>query len=315
MSPEVWRVRGGRLDTRRPLVMGILNVTPDSFYDGGEHLDPDAALGRIHRMAEEGADLVDVGGESTRPGAEPVSAEEEWRRVGPVLERSEGAPVPLSVDTTKAEVAARVLEAGAAVLNDVSGLRFAPTLADLAAEHGAGLVLMHMRGTPRTMQEDTEYSDLMGEVGDFLEAAMATAVERGCRREQIVVDPGIGFGKSAAGNLELLARLPELERLGRPVMVGPSRKSFIGDTLDLPVEERLEGTVAACVAALERGARVFRVHDVRAVRRALDLAEAVRRAAPGGGGARRSAEGPRGGRHAGTHGGGDPGAGGPGEVG
>jgi dihydropteroate synthase len=259
--------------------MGVLNVTPDSFWDGGEHARPGDAVERAREMAEEGADLVDVGGESTRPGAPAVDAEEEWARIGPVLEELDGGPVPLSVDTTKSEVAARALEAGAAVLNDVSGLRFDPGLADLAARHGAGLVLMHMRGTPRTMQEDTEYDDLLGEVTAFLADAAAEAGRRGCRREQLVVDPGIGFGKSARGSLELLGRLGEIAEAGLPVLVGVSRKSFIGDTLGgLPAGERLEGTLAACVAALDRGARIFRVHDVRAARRALDLAEAVRRA-------------------------------------
>jgi len=273
------------LDTGRPLVMGILNVTPDSFYDGGLHFEPADAVQRGLRMAAEGADLVDVGGESTRPGAEPVGAEEEWSRIGPVVEglAVEGS-VPVSVDTTKSEVARRALDAGASVLNDVSGLRFDAELADLAAATGAGLVLMHMRGTPRTMQEDTEYDDLMGEIRGFLDSAVARARERGCRPEQLVVDPGIGFGKSARGSLELIARLGELTSLGPPVLVGPSRKSFIGETLGLPAEERLEGTLAACVAAWERGARVFRVHDVREARRALDLAAAVaREATPAGG--------------------------------
>ena len=274
-----WEVRGRTLSLDRPLVMGVLNVTPDSFWDGGEHARPGDAVERAREMAEEGADLVDVGGESTRPGAPAVDAEEEWARIGPVLEELDGGPVPVSVDTTKSEVAGRALEAGAAVLNDVSGLRFDPGLADLAARHGAGLVLMHMRGTPRTMQEDTEYDDLLGEVTAFLADAAAEAGRRGCRREQLVVDPGIGFGKSARGSLELLGRLGEIAEAGLPVLVGVSRKSFIGDTLGgLPAGERLEGTLAACVAALDRGARIFRVHDVRAARRALDLAEAVRRA-------------------------------------
>lgn len=272
-----WRVRDAVLDADRPLVMGILNVTPDSFYDGGTHFAPRDAVQRGLRMADRGADLVDVGGESTRPGARPVGAGEEWARIGPVVEglAVEGS-VPVSVDTTRSEVARRALDAGASVLNDVSGLRFDPALADLAAAHGAGLVLMHMRGTPRTMQDDTEYDDLVGEIRGFLDGAVARAEERGCRPEQLVVDPGIGFGKSARGSLEVIARLDELAPLDRPILVGPSRKSFIGDTLGLPADERLEGTLAACVAALERGARIFRVHDVREARRALDLAAAVR---------------------------------------
>ncbi len=271
----VWRIRGAELALDRPLVMGVLNVTPDSFSDGGRHLEPGDAARRARRMVEAGADLVDVGGESTRPGADPVPADREWSRVGPVLDRLGDLPVPVSVDTTDAGVAERALAAGAAVLNDVSGLRFAPRMAELAADAGAGLVLMHMRGDPRTMQEDTRYGDLVGEVRSFLAGALEEAVDRGCRPEQVVLDPGIGFGKSAGGSLQLVARAGDFAVRGRPVMVGPSRKSFIGETLDLPVDERVEGTLAACVLALARGARLFRVHDVRAARRALDLAAAA----------------------------------------
>lgn len=271
----VWRIRGGELTLDRPVVMGVLNVTPDSFFDGGRHLDPDDAVRRARAMVEAGADLVDVGGESTRPGAEPVPAEREWERIGPVLERLADLPAPVSVDTTGAAVAERALEAGAAVLNDVSGLRFSPELAELAADAGAGLVLMHMRGNPRTMQEDTAYADLVGEVRGFLAGALEEALARGCDAEQVVLDPGIGFGKSAGGSLQLVARAGDFAVRGRPVMVGPSRKSFIGDTLGLPVDERVEGTVAACVLALTRGARLFRVHDVLPARRALDLAAAA----------------------------------------
>lgn len=267
-----WRIRGRRLDLSRPLVMGVLNVTPDSFSDGGRFFDRDAALDRARSMAEAGADLVDVGGESTRPGARPVSAGEEWERIGPVLEELRGMEVPISVDTTKSEVARRALDAGADVLNDVSALRFDPSLAGLAAESGAGLVLMHMRGTPRTMQRDTEYGDLVGEVRAELARALERARAAGCDPEQVVLDPGIGFGKSAAGSRALLARAGAFRVDGRPVLVGPSRKSFIGETLGLPVEERLEATLAACVVALTAGASVFRVHDVRAARRALDMA-------------------------------------------
>lgn len=283
-----WRVRDAVLSLDRPVVMGVLNVTPDSFSDGGRYLEPGAARERASALVEAGADLVDIGGESTRPGAEPVSAAEEWSRIGPVFEALAELGVPLSVDTTKAEVAGRALDAGASVINDVSGLRFEPRLAELAAEAGAGLVVMHMRGNPRTMQEDVEYGDLVGEIREFLAGALARAVDRGCAPGHVVVDPGIGFGKSAEGNLEILARAGEFSVGGRPVLVGPSRKSFIGATLGLSVEERVEATAAACVMALERGARIFRVHDVRAVRRALDLAAAVR-----GAGRRADGRGPR----------------------
>lgn len=256
--------------------MGVLNVTPDSFSDGGLFLEVDAAVARAEVLVEEGADLVDVGGESTRPGAAPVPLEEEWRRVGPVVERLAARSITVSVDTTKSEVARRALEAGASVLNDVSGLRFDSRMADLAARHGAGLVVMHMRGDPATMQRDVVYEDLIGEVRACLEGALRVAEERGCAPEQVVIDPGIGFGKSVEGNLELLGRLDEFVALGRPILIGPSRKSFVGRLLDVPTEERLEGTIAACVMALERGARIFRVHDARPVRRALDVAEAIR---------------------------------------
>lgn len=274
-----WSIRGRTLELDRPLVMGVLNVTPDSFSDGGRYLRPEDAIARARRLAEEGADLLDVGGESTRPGAGAVSAVEEWDRIGPVLEALRGLDVPLSVDTTKAEVARRALGAGAAVLNDVSGLRSDPEIGDLAAESGAGLVLMHMRGTPRTMQEDTSYDDLVGSVRDALAKALERALERGCAAEQVVLDPGIGFGKDASGSRTLVARAGDFAVRGRPVLVGPSRKSFIGETLGLPVDERVEATVAACVVALAAGASVFRVHDVAAARRALDMAAALLREA------------------------------------
>lgn len=273
-----WSVRGSRVPLDRPVVMGVVNVTPDSFSDGGRYLAPEDAGRRARSLVEAGADLLDLGAESTRPGAEPVSAEEEWRRLAPALERAVELPVPVSVDTRTYPVARRALEAGAAALNDVSGLEGDPRLAELAADSGAGLVLMHMRGTPRTMQRDTEYEDLIGEVVRFLRSAADRARAAGCRPEQLVVDPGIGFGKSARGSLRLVARAGEFRKAGAPVMVGPSRKSFIGETLGLAVDERVEATAAACVVALERGARLFRVHDVRPVRRALDMARAIREA-------------------------------------
>lgn len=256
--------------------MGILNVTPDSFSDGGLYPIATAAAERAFQMVEEGADIIDIGGESTRPGAAAIGPEEEWQRVGSVLERLHGLPVPISVDTTKSEVAARSLERGAAIINDVSGLHADPRLASLAAQWDAGLVLMHRRGNPRTMQDDVVYADLIGEVADGLATSIAVALEAGCRPEQIVVDPGLGFGKSADGSLALIDRLHELAVLGRPLMVGPSRKSFIGKLLGLPPNERVEGTLAACVMALERGACIFRVHDVAALRRALTVAVAIR---------------------------------------
>jgi len=273
-----WTVRGGSVPLARPVVVGILNVTPDSFSVGYQALDPAAAVDRAIQMVDEGADIVDVGAESTRPGAHPVDVEEEWSRLSPVVSRLGRQGVGFSVDTTKLEIARRALNDGASAINDVSGLRFCPEIASVCAEHGAGLILMHMRGEPRTMQADVAYEDLLGEVGEFLAAQAAFARSAGCRADQIVIDPGIGFGKSATQNLELLGRIGRLVGLGYPVLVGPSRKSFIGHTLDLPIEERLEATIAACLVAFEGGAGLFRVHDVAPARRALDMADAIRQA-------------------------------------
>jgi dihydropteroate synthase len=256
----------------------VLNLTPDSFSDGGSYPDAGAALARAEQMIDAGADLIDVGGESTRPGAASVDAAEEWNRIGAVVEGLSLRGIAASIDTSKADVAERAVDSGAVVLNDVSGLRHDPSLADVAARAGTGLILMHMRGTPLTMQQDVEYGDLLGEVSDELERSMRVACDHGCAPAQLVVDPGIGFGKSTEGNLELIAGIGRLLALGRPVLVGPSRKSFIGRLLRVPAGERLEGTIAACLSALERGARLFRVHDVRQVRLALDLAWAIRTA-------------------------------------
>ncbi len=272
-------VRDGIMSLERPLVLGILNVTPDSFSDGDQWLDPDAAIDRAMQMVDEGADIVDIGAESTRPGACPVDTEVEWSRLSPVVPALVRKGIRVSVDTTKLEVARRALSEGAAAINDISGLRFSPGIAPLCAEHGAGLVLMHMRGEPRTMQTDVAYENLFGEVREFLSAQAAVARSAGCSAEQIVIDPGIGFGKSTEQNLGLLGRIEELTCLGYPVLVGPSRKSFIGQTLDLPVEDRLEATIAACLVAFNGGAGLFRVHDVASARRALDMADAIRRVA------------------------------------
>ncbi len=261
------------------LVMGILNCTPDSFSDGGLFAAREAAIRRLHEIEEEGADWIDVGGESTRPGAENVSADEEWRRVGPVLEeaRRSGVALPISIDTTKAEVARRAFEAGVVLLNDVSALRSDPALGALAARHRAGVVLMHRRGDPKTMQEDPRYEDVTREVGEFLGDAARRAEGYGIDPDRILVDPGIGFGKTAAHNLELLRRLPELAACGHPILIGASRKSFLGRVLNLPVDSRLEASLAAHVAAALAGAHVIRAHDVRATVRAVRVADAIRR--------------------------------------
>ncbi|MDI6870877.1 MAG: dihydropteroate synthase [Bacillota bacterium] len=260
----------------RTYVMGILNLTPDSFSDGGRYPTVEAAVAAAEAMVEEGADLIDLGGESTRPGALPVPVEEELRRVVPVAEQlAERLPVPLSVDTTKVEVAKAALEGGVEVVNDTSGLTAAPELARVAQAHGAGLVLMHRRGEPATMQDNPVYVDLWGEVLEHLATGVRRAEEAGVPRSRLVVDPGIGFGKTVEHNLALLRHLEELQVLGLPVLVGTSRKSLIGRVLDLPVEERLEGTLATLVLAVAKGADFVRVHDVRAAVRAVRMADAV----------------------------------------
>jgi dihydropteroate synthase len=275
----VWRIRGRALALDGPVVMGILNLTPDSFSDGGKFLGFDDAVRRAREMAAQGADLIDLGGESTRPGSAEVSADEEAARVVPVLCALRGAlDLPLSVDTRKAAVAREALAAGAHVVNDVSGLAD-PGMADAVAPSGAGLVLMHMRGTPTTMQGLTDYADVVDDVAAELSVSLARADAAGIARDRVVLDPGIGFAKTAEQNLALIASLRRLEsRLGRPVLLGPSRKAFIGALLGgVPAAERDAGTVGACVAGLARGARLFRVHDVRAARQALDVAWAVLR--------------------------------------
>jgi dihydropteroate synthase len=276
-----WAIRGRSISLERPLVMGVLNATPDSFSDGGLYDVPERALARAERMVAEGADLLDLGGESTRPGAAPVSPRDEAARILPTLRLLKSrVSVPVSVDTRRAEVARLALAEGAEIVNDVSALAD-PAMGGVVAEAEAGVVLMHMRGTPETMQRDPRYADVAGEVADELAAALERARAAGIADGRVVLDPGIGFAKTAEHNLELLARLGELARLGRPLLLGPSRKSFIGRILGgIPAEERDAGTAAACVVGLLHGARVFRVHDVRIVRQALDVAEAVQRAAP-----------------------------------
>ncbi|HYG69167.1 MAG TPA: dihydropteroate synthase [Anaeromyxobacteraceae bacterium] len=262
-----------------PFLMGIVNATPDSFSDGGRFLDPDAAVAHALRLADEGADLVDLGGESARPGSPPVSVEEELRRVVPVVERlrARGFGLPISVDTTKAAVARAALAAGADLVNDVTGLAD-PDLAAVVAEAGAPVVLMHMRGTPADMQSRAVYGDVVADVARELEAAVARAVAAGVAPERIVLDPGVGFAKTAEHSLAVLARLPELRVRGLPLLVGPSRKSFIGAVTGAPVAERLPGTLAAVTAAVLAGAEFVRVHDVAPARQAALVAAAVREA-------------------------------------
>jgi dihydropteroate synthase len=259
----------------RTHVMGILNVTPDSFSDGGRFLQPSAALDHVVSMVEQGADFVDIGAESTRPGSRSVPAKQQLARLLPVLRAvKKRVKVPVSVDTTSAAVAQAALHEGADIVNDVSALGDR-RMAAVVARAGVPCILMHMKGRPRTMQENPEYSDLMAEVTGFLAAALKRGEAAGIERTQMLVDPGIGFGKTAAHNLEVLRRLAELESLGAPVVVGPSRKRFIGAVSDSPPGERLEGTIAACVLAASNGANVLRVHDVKPVVKALKLADAV----------------------------------------
>lgn len=260
-----------------PFLMGVVNATPDSFSDGGRFLDPDAAVAQAERLAEEGADLVDLGGESTRPGAAPVAAAEERRRVVPVIERlrARGFTLPISIDTSKAEVARAALQAGADLVNDVAGLAD-PALARVVAEAGAPVVLMHLRGTPATMDGLAGYADLMGEVAAELRAAQARAEAAGIPAGRIILDPGLGFAKTPEQSLELLARVGELRALGRPLLVGPSRKRFIGHATGAPVEARLPGTLAAVTACVLAGVELLRVHDVAPARQAALLAAALR---------------------------------------
>ena len=259
-------------------VMGVVNVTPDSFSDGGEFLDPDAAIAHGIQLAADGAAILDIGGESTRPGAEPVPEAEELRRTIPVVQglAAENSAWEISIDTTKAAVAQAALEVGAAIVNDVSAFRHDPEMAGLVAERRATCCLMHMLGEPRTMQADPRYDDVVSDVRSFLEERLAFAVAEGVAEENVWLDPGIGFGKTVEHNLELLRRLDEIAAIGRPVVIGTSRKSFLGRITGGRGEGgRLPGTIATNVLALERGARIFRVHDVTQVRDALTVAAAT----------------------------------------
>lgn len=258
------RLRGQELDcSSRTLVMGVLNVTPDSFSDGGRFYDPVKAIQHGLKLARDGADIIDVGGESTRPGSEAISAHEEMRRVIPVIEAlAHEVKVPISIDTYKSQVAARALEAGAAMVNDISAMRFDACMAEVVARHGVPVVLMHMLGTPKDMQLDPKYEDVVGEILDFLKARMDWAVSHGVSQEQIILDPGIGFGKTLEHNLSLIKHLSRFRSLGRPILLGTSRKSFIGKILGADVDNREEGTAATVALGIYNGANIVRVHDV-----------------------------------------------------
>jgi len=275
-GPRFWRTRQGDLSLERPLIMGILNVTPDSFSDGNLYSDPQRAIDRALEMAAEGADIVDIGGESTRPGAPPVSAEDELKRLIPVIAGLAGRTTcPISVDTWKSPVARAAIEAGAAIINDISGFTFDPQMAAVAARTGVGVVLMHTRGTPRSMQHDTVYADLIGEIILSLRQSLAMAGQAGVEQERIALDPGIGFGKTAAHNLEILRRMREFTSIGLPLLAGTSRKSFIGRVLNRETGDRLLGTAATVALAVSNGADILRVHDVREMRDVADMAHAI----------------------------------------
>lgn len=281
MNERVWKLARRRLIIgRRTLIMGILNITPDSFSDGGQFSTTESALARAEEMIAQGADMIDVGGESTRPGAHIITIEEELRRVVPVIERlAKNSAIPVSIDTTKRSVAAAALDAGAEIVNDISGLRFDPAIADVAANAQAGLVLMHSRGDARTMHRLEPVADIMTEVTNSLREGIAEAERRGVRREQIAIDPGIGFSKSLEQNLELIAKLDHLAQAFAefPILIGTSRKSFLGRLLDdAPTSERLHGTMATVTAAVLRGADIVRVHDVRAARETVRVTDALR---------------------------------------
>ncbi|HYM40759.1 MAG TPA: dihydropteroate synthase [Thermoplasmata archaeon] len=283
---KIWKHRTGELVLDRTRVMGVLNVTPDSFSDGGLYFEPDAAIRRGEAMIEEGADLIDIGGESTRPRSDPVPAAEEWRRVRPVFETlGRKVDVPLSIDTMKPEVAEKAIHMGASIVNDVSGLQD-PAMIRLLATARVGAVAMHMRGNPKTMQEHPQYADVVGEVKAFLATRISSLEAAGLPSEAIAIDPGVGFGKSLDHNLALLRELDQLAGLGHPVVVGVSRKSFIGKLGAGEPGERLPGSLAAAVLAVSRGANVVRAHDVLETVRALSVADAVLRTSAGPGPAR-----------------------------
>jgi dihydropteroate synthase len=264
-----------------PLLMGIVNVTPDSFFDGGRFLDPQAAVAHAWRLVEEGADLLDIGGESTRPGSVPVDETEERRRLIPVVTAvAKAVSVPISVDTSKAVVAKAAIDAGAVMVNDVTALRGDPAMVDAIVVSGVGVVLMHMQGTPQTMQKAPKYHDVVEEVEDFLAERVRFALERGVAKNQIMLDPGIGFGKTLAHNLDLLAQLRTFTKLGFPLLVGPSRKGFIGELVEQSVQDRAWGTAGAIALAVEQGAHVLRVHDVAGMKDVVKVAAAISRRIP-----------------------------------
>ena len=278
VTPMEFQLRGQRFRLERPLLMGIVNVTPDSFFDGGQFCDPQRAVAHALRLVEEGADLLDIGAESTRPGALPVDEQEERRRLVPVVAAvAKAVSVPISVDTSKAEVAKAAIDAGAIMVNDVTALRGDSAMVGVVAQAGVALVLMHMQGTPDIMQHAPRYDDVVGEVAQFLAERVRYAIDQGVARDRIVVDPGIGFGKTLGHNLDLLANLRVFAELGYPLLVGPSRKGFIGQLTDQSVEARGWGTAGVVALAVEQGANILRVHDVGPMKDVAKVAVAIAR--------------------------------------
>jgi dihydropteroate synthase len=278
VTPMELQLKGQRLRLERPLLMGIVNVTPDSFFDGGRFCDPQRAVAHALRLVEEGADLLDIGAESTRPGALPVDEQEERRRLVPVVAAvAKAVSVPISVDTSKAEVAKAAIDAGAIMVNDVTALRGDSAMVGVVAQAGVALVLMHMQGTPDIMQHAPRYDDVVGEVAQFLAERVRYAIDQGVARDRIVVDPGIGFGKTLGHNLDLLANLRVFAELGYPLLVGPSRKGFIGQLTDQSVEARGWGTAGVVALAVEQGANILRVHDVGPMKDVAKVAVAIAR--------------------------------------
>ncbi len=271
-----WKIKGKTLVLEKPAIMGIVNVTPDSFYDGGLYEETEKAVEKALSLVEEGADVIDIGGESTRPGSQPVTEEEEKRRVLPVIEKlAAKTTVPISCDTYKSSVATAALQSGASIINDISAFRFDSDLIQVIKEQEAGVVLMHMSGTPATMQQSPYYQDVISEIRLFLKEIFEKLVKTGIKPESIVLDPGIGFGKRVQDNLRILRNASAFQIGGRPVLIGASRKSFIGAISNVPPQQRLPGSLAAALIALESGAFIFRVHDVRETRLALEVAWAI----------------------------------------
>lgn len=275
MMEEKWKFDENYIILKKPLIAGILNITPDSFYDGGKFIDFEKAIERGKEIIREGADIIDVGGESSRPGSEPVSEKEELERVIPVIEELVKENVIISCDTYKSRVAEKAIESGAKIINDISAFRMDEKLIDIIKGSNCGYVLMHMKGTPKNMQKNPFYDDTIGEITSFFREKLELIEKTGIDLERVVIDPGIGFGKRLVDNLIILKKLDEFKKLGRPIFIGTSRKSFIGGVLNVEVDQRLEGSLATVVYAYIKGAKIFRVHDVKETKKVIDMVWAI----------------------------------------